>query len=264
MQKFFRRFDLLALSLILSMSCYQSFAEELEITFSGVWRDAFGNEYVSDLLYPLIGTSFSGLIRIPTADNDLEPAPNDLRYEFLSTEGTFELDAAGTDFDVSSTSTVHVRVLNDGSAEQLYGGPPSPPFYDFFSILTNVNGYQIYWSAIIKRGNPPTAFDSENVPTPSEILATASIEVGYYPLSFNASENIFLVATEPLANLVPPNSIPDSLDVSIAVIDPAAIKQVPIPLASLIAFSGIIMLLSMNASRFDFYHCHADKFRHRT
>lgn len=202
------------------------FATQIRFEFEGVWEEAEGRENPSHPLNQFVGTNFSGFIEIPTDLIDLEPSPNIGRYEISPEEGIFALDMIGDEFDVINTDTIYVSVFNDATADQVFGGAPGAPYYDSIRIGVGSGDFAVSLDAAIKSGNAPTAFHSDRIPLPEEILATASIGLNYVPLGVFESDDLWLSSYQPLPALFPPGSLNDNLDITIT---SSPRVQVPIP-----------------------------------
>ena len=201
-------------------------AEHIRLEFDGTWVEASGTENITHPLNQFIGTSFSGIIEIPKEATDLDPSPNIGTYDISPTQGSFILDMHGDGFDIFNDSTIHVRVFNDASAEQVYGGPSGSPYHDIVQISVSTPEYVILLDAGIKRGVAPTAFLSDAIPAPEQILNTATIGLNYFSKGPFESDDIWLLSQQPLPALFPVDSVPDNLDITIVSVIPVA---VPIP-----------------------------------
>ena len=205
-------------------------AAALFFTFEGEWEDAFSANNPADPLSPLIGTHFTGSVVIPTIGIDLDPSAERAIYEFGSHEAQFSLDVSGSNFDVTQPQKITVLVNNDRSEFGSFG-----PYLDQLAIYVESNGYITILDAGIKRGTPSAAFDTTEIPTPSEILSTAAISISMFSSAGVGVGDVFLAASHPLPALVPPGSIKNLLDIQVT--------TVPLPPGLTNALMGVLALV---------------------
>ena len=216
-----------------------SYAADLRFTFTGVWENT--NPYdppADDPLTPLIGTPFSGVIQFPTMGTDLDPEPFHGHYEFAAEEITFVVDSDGDAFDVVHTAPLEVHVWNDASEEQIFGGLSAPPYWDILWVAIRLGEFIIEFEARTSGGDFPTAFPSDAIPSPAEIMDTYDIHAALWAVPYTGDE-VFLAAFNPFGP--PPHSYPDTLDIDITVVaaTPAPVV-VPLPTWALIALAVLM------------------------
>ena len=215
-----------------------SYAADLRFTFTGVWENV--NPYdppVDDPLTALIGTPFSGIVQFPTVGTDLDPEPFHGHYEFAAEEITFSVDSEGDAFDVVHTAPLVVQVWNDATDGQVTGGYLDLPYWDILYVYIPLGKFIIELYASTSGGDPPTAFSSDAIPSPAEIVNTYDIRATLWAPGFTGDE-IFLAAFNPFGP--PPHSFPDTLDVDIAVVTAPGPVAVPLPVWAIVALTVLL------------------------
>ena len=103
--------------------------------------------------------------------------------------------------------------------------------------------YTISLDAGIRSGSgPPSAYTSDGIPLPEQILNTAAISLNYHPAPFSAGD-LSVTAAQPLPALFPPDLLEDTLDVSVSYISPAPVP-VPGSLALVFPCGAVLLVVS--------------------